>query len=364
MSYFTSEQVRKGHPDKIADYISDSILDAYLEQDKYSKVACETLVTKNTVVISGEITSIANVDIDKIVRECIYDLGYYYDDNGFKYDTVEIINKLHMQSPDILMGVENDGAGDQGIMFGYACDDTKEYMPLAISICNTIVDYLDNCKIRELMPDGKCQVTINEDDNTVDTIVISVQHKSDINTFYLRSKIIGELIPILENKYGKIFNDSKILFNPTGRFVIGGPDGDTGLTGRKIVCDSYGGYCPVGGGAFSGKDYTKVDRSAAYAARWLAKNVVASGMVHKCLIQLSYAIGVPEPVSIKVSTDRECYNKRIENCIKTNIDLSPRAIKERFGLDSPIYSKTSNGGHFGRDFTWERLDIKDLFKGI
>jgi S-adenosylmethionine synthetase len=384
---FTSESVSKGHPDKVADQISDAILDAYLTGDENSKVACEVLVTSNLVVVSGEINSKAIIDVDYIVRKVIKDIGYDYDGNEFKYDTCEILNKLHQQSPDINMGVDLEdgkiGAGDQGIMFGYAINETDSYMPLSIQISHDLLLELDNFRENNDMvfadyirPDSKSQVTIKYDINgnpTIDTILISTQHTQELVDSYeepmeiLKIFINDWVIKEVEKKYDyKLFKDYKLLVNPTGNFVVGGPAGDTGLTGRKIVVDQYGGRCPVGGGAFSGKDgNSKVDRSAAYASRWIAKNIVASGLAEECLIQLSYAIGMVNPISIYVETygTGKVDDIEIENFIKENYELTPKWISDKLNLTSPIYQKTAAYGHFGRDiFSWEKLNLVENIK--
>jgi len=384
---FTSESVSKGHPDKVSDQISDAILDEFLKKDKKSKVACEVLTTSNLVVVSGEINSKIEVDVEKIVRNVIKDIGYDYDGNNFKFDTVEIINKLHQQSPDINQGVElkdgEIGAGDQGIMFGYAVNETKSFMPLSIDLSHEILLQLDKLrnsnhpKSKYLRPDSKSQVTVEYFGNKpvkIDTILVSTQHSQKLVDDFekpidvLKELIDSEVISKIKEKYdSKLFNNYKLLINPTGNFVVGGPDGDTGLTGRKIVVDQYGGKCAVGGGAFSGKDPSKVDRSAAYAARWIAKNIVASELAEECLVQLSYAIGIPEPVSIYVDT----YNTgkiddlKIEEFIKNEFPLSPKWIIEQLNLTEINYYPSASYGHFGRNiFPWEKLNLIDKFKNL
>jgi S-adenosylmethionine synthetase len=358
-------------------------LDAYLEKDENAKVACETLVTKNLVVVSGEINSKEKIDVEKVVRETIKEIGYTYENNGFKWDEVEIINKLHKQSNDINIGVDLDngetGSGDQGIMFGYAINESENYMPLTMDLSNIILKELKKLKendswvFENLRPDSKSQVSILYDENNkpqkIDTILISTQHSENVSLDEIKYFIKNTLIPNVIEKHGykDLYKDYKLLVNPTGRFVTGGPEGDTGLTGRKIVVDQYGGRCPVGGGAFSGKDGSKTDRSAAYAARWIAKNVVASGIAEECLIQLSYAIGVPEPVSIYVETygTGKIDDKIIEDFIKNNYKLTPKWISDKLDLKKPIYKKTASYGHFGRnEFNWEKLNLVEDFKKL
>jgi S-adenosylmethionine synthetase len=378
MSYlFTSESVSQGHPDKVADQISDAILDAYLEQDPDSRVACETLVTTGTVVVAGEITSKAVVDIPFVVRKTIRSIGYSDPGLGFDADSVGIHVILDKQSPDISQGVtvgqglhKEQGAGDQGIMFGYASNETKTYMPLAIHLAHRLVEELTIAREKKLLPylrpDAKSQVTVEYDGLKpvrVHTVVISTQHAPEVKHATIKKdvieKIIKKVIParLLDNK--TIYH-----INPTGRFVIGGPHGDTGLTGRKIIVDTYGGYGAHGGGAFSGKDPSKVDRSAAYAARHIAKNLVASGLATHALIQLSYAIGVAQPLSIHVNTfgTGSIPDETLSSIISKTFDLRPAAIIESLQLKRPIYRETARNGHFGRelaDFTWEKIDKVD-----
>lgn len=387
MSYlFTSESVSAGHPDKVCDQISDAILDSILEKDPTARVACETLVTTGQVVISGEITTSAYVDFQKVVRDTIKEIGYTSADFKFDAESCGIMSSIHSQSPDIARGANKGGAGDQGMMFGYANNETKEFMPAPIMYAHKLIEKLTqlrkskNNPMHYIRPDAKSQVTIEYEDDRktirrVDTIVISTQHdpapegfsneewqdliKSDIKKFVIEKVIPKEL---MDEKV-------KIHVNPTGNFEIGGPHGDTGLTGRKIIVDTYGGRAPHGGGAFSGKDPTKVDRSAAYAARHLAKNIVAAGLADECLIQVAYAIGVAKPVSINVNTfgTGKVEDKKISNFIKSNIDLTPNGIIKRLKLRRPIYKKTAALGHFGRndkDFTWEALDLVSKFKNI
>jgi len=382
-NYFTSESVGIGHPDKVCDRISDSILDECLKQDPNSRVAVETLVTTQKVVVAGEITTNAKLDYEKIIRDTIKEIGYTEEELGFDYKNANVEILLHSQSPDISQGVsegeglfKEQGAGDQGIMFGYATNETENYMPLAINLANKIVEKAKEMRERKIMnylnPDCKSQVTIEYDENgqakRIDTIVFSTHHKEDVSLEQIREEVIENIIEPLCDKM--IDGDTKILINPTGRFVVGGPTGDTGVTGRKIIVDSYGGYSRHGGGAFSGKDPSKVDRSAAYAARWVAKNVVAAGLSDKCEVQVSYAIGYPKPTSIFVETfgKEKIEKEKIEQAIKEIFDLSPKGINVALELKKPIYKKTSFGGHFGQEakdefFTWERLDkVEELKK--
>jgi len=374
---FTSESVSEGHPDKICDQISDLVVDLYMKADKNSRVACETLATTNRVILSGEVKinqnhqEVNNEIIDQKIREKIKDIGYEQD--GFHWENIEIENYLHNQSQDISQGVDSSetlGAGDQGIMFGYACSETDYLMPAPIHYSHKILQNLSNYRKNNdsfFGPDSKSQVSMQYEDNkpkNISSIVVSTQHSEGVKNEQIRKKviqIIEESIPV------KILPKSEnILINPTGRFVIGGPDGDTGLTGRKIIVDTYGGSAPHGGGAFSGKDYTKVDRSAAYIARYIAKNVVATKLAKKCLLQLSYAIGVAKPISIylKTDSDSDLNIKKIINIIKNHVDLSPNGIKTHLKLDQPIYEATSSYGHFGREYTpktgsfsWEKTDL-------
>jgi S-adenosylmethionine synthetase len=365
--FFTSESVTEGHPDKLCDYISDSILDAYLEQDENSRVACETVASKGEVIVTGEITSKAeNIDIEKIVRQAICEVGYNDAETGIDYETCKVHVNICKQSPDIALGTNDEigGAGDQGMMFGYACDETEEYMPLAISVAHKLAKRLTEVRkqniIHGLKPDGKTQVTVeynNEGPTRIDTIVISAQHSDTKDLEELKKEIIKEVIDkvipsnLLDEK-------AKYYINPTGRFVIGGPLGDSGLTGRKIIVDTYGGYSRHGGGAFSGKDATKVDRSATYMARHLAKNIVANGYARKCEIQLSYAIGIAEPVSIFIETfgTATIPEEEIMKKIKAKFNLTPKEIIKYLGLKAPIYKQTTNYGHFGKEnMPWEKI---------
>ena len=374
---FTSESVTEGHPDKLCDLISDAILDECLRQDKNSRVACETVAGKGTIFITGEITTNAKFDTEKIVRQAIKSIGYFGEDVDLDYKTCKIIVNLSKQSPDIAMGVdqsledkegdnvESEGAGDQGLMFGFACNENRAYMPTPIYLAHKLAKKLQEVRINKeisyLGPDGKTQVTVEYDENDkpkrIDTIVISTQHKPNIKLEQLRKdikeKVIETTIPqrLLDKK-------TKFYINPTGRFVIGGPLGDSGLTGRKIIVDTYGGYAHHGGGAFSGKDPTKVDRSASYMARYIAKNVVANGYADKCEIQLAYAIGVAKPVSILVNTfgTNKIPEEEIQEKIAKSFDLTPRGIINTLKLREPIYTQTTNYGHFGKkDLPWEQI---------
>ena len=373
--YFTSESVCEGHPDKLCDLISDSILDAYLEKDKSSRVGCEVVAGKDTIFVTGEITSKAHVDIEKVVRNTIKKIGYFGKGIDIDYKTCDVIINISKQSVDIALGVDRSledkngeevcsfGAGDQGIMFGYASDETDEYMPLAISLAHKLTKRISyvrkNNIIDGLGPDGKAQVTIEYDGDKptrIDTIVISVQHSSSINLSILKEKIVSLVIE--EVVPNNLLNNTKYLINPTGRFIIGGPLGDSGLTGRKIIVDTYGGYARHGGGAFSGKDATKVDRSASYMARHIAKNIVANGYARRCEIQLSYAIGVARPISIFVDTfgTESISNEEIIDKINDNFDLTPKGIIDYLDLQRPIYKLTTNYGHFGKEeLPWERI---------
>ena len=380
---FTSESVSEGHPDKVCDRISDMVVDSYLSKDPYSRVACETLTTTNKVVLAGEIRGpeIKKEEIIEKVRKCIKEIGY--DQEGFSWkEQTSVESNLHAQSTDIAMGVDSkdnkdEGAGDQGIMFGYACKETEDLMPAPIFYSHKILRLMaedrKTGKLVGIEPDSKSQVTMKYENFKpikVTSVVISTQHSKEINQDKVKELIKPYINKAIPNDLLTDLKDKEIYINPTGQFIIGGPDGDTGLTGRKIIVDTYGGAAPHGGGAFSGKDPTKVDRSAAYASRYLAKNIVASGLTDKCLIQLSYAIGVSKPLSIYIKLDEKDQNKvkDVEKIIKNNFDLSPRGIREMLGLNKPIYEITSSYGHFGRkptakgEFSWEKTDKSALFK--
>jgi S-adenosylmethionine synthetase len=364
---FTSESVTEGHPDKIADQISDSILDAILTEDPTSRVACETLVTTGLAIVAGEITTKAVVDYQQVVRATITEVGYTRGKFGFDAETCAVLSSIHSQSPDIAMGVDTGGAGDQGLMFGFACTETEELMPMPIMLAHKLVKGL-SCLRRDgtldyLRPDGKSQVTIEYDGNKpvrVDAVVVSSQHSPLVTNDTMREditeKIVKRVIPA-----EMMDKNTKIYVNPTGRFVVGGPHGDAGVTGRKIIVDTYGGAAPHGGGAFSGKDPTKVDRSACYMARYVAKNVVAAGIAERALVQVAYAIGVAEPVSVMVHTEGtgRVPEERITEIVRAHFKLTPRGIMDELQLRRPIYKKTAAFGHFGRtepEFTWERTD--------
>ena len=379
---FTSESVSEGHPDKLCDIISDTVLDLYLSKFNESRVACETLATTNRLILSGEVRGpdIQSSEIEALVREQIKNIGY--DQDGFHYNKLQFFNYLHKQSDDIALGVDSkgvdkeEGAGDQGIMFGYACDETPELMPAPIIFSHKILaklsEYRKSKKTSGLGPDSKSQVSVKYENNKpvgVSSIVVSTQHDEKLEQDDVK-KIVN---PIIKESLPKEWELPKNFYvNPTGRFVIGGPDGDTGLTGRKIIVDTYGGAAPHGGGAFSGKDPTKVDRSAAYVSRYLAKNIVASGLTNKCLIQLSYAIGVSQPLSIYLNLFKKDDNleKELISIIRKNIDLSPKGIRKLLKLNNPIFKQTASYGHFGRSpdskgsFTWESINLVDLFKNI
>ena len=370
---FTSESVTEGHPDKIADQISDSVLDTILAQDPTARVACETLVTTGLAIIAGEITTNCTFDFQKVVRDTITDVGYTKSEYGYDADTCAVLSSIHGQSPDIARGVDPGGAGDQGLMFGYACTETDELMPLPIMLAHKLVKGL-SCARRDglleyLRPDGKSQVSVEYDKGRpvrVDTVVVSTQHSDLVSNDTLRAdvtqKIVRSVIP------GEMMDsNTRVLINPTGRFVVGGPHGDAGVTGRKIIVDTYGGAAPHGGGAFSGKDPTKVDRSACYMARYVAKNVVAAGLADKCLVQLAYAIGVAEPVSVLVDTSGtgKVDDERLGEIVRGHFKLTPKGIIETLNLRRPIYKKTAAFGHFGRtepEFTWERTDKADAMR--
>lgn len=371
---FTSESVSEGHPDKVCDQVSDAVLDAMLADDPNSRVACECYATTGMILVGGEITTETYVDLQTLVRGVIRDIGYTSGDYRFEANSVAVINVINHQSPDIWLGVKEGGAGDQGMMFGYACTETEELMPAPIMFAHKLVKELARLRkfnsLTYLRPDAKSQVTLEYSDSgeilRADTIVISTQHDEGIPQEKIKEDIIEKLIKkVIPAEY--LDENTKFYVNPTGNFVIGGPHGDTGLTGRKIIVDTYGGRAPHGGGAFSGKDPTKVDRSGAYAARHLAKNIVAAGLAKEVTIQISYAIGIAQPVSIRVDTHgtSEIPNKVISNFILKEIDLTPRGIIDRFNLRRPIYRQTSVYGHFGRpEFPWEKLDLVDLFKKL
>ncbi len=364
---FTSESVTEGHPDKIADQISDGILDAILTHDTVARVACETLVTTGLAIVAGEITTNCYVDFQKVVRDVIREVGYTRAKYGFDYETCAVLSSIHEQSRDIGQGVDTGGAGDQGLMFGFACTQTTELMPLPIMLAHKLVRGMSELRrdgtLPYLRPDGKSQVTVEyEGDKPVriDTVVMSTQHSPSVTQDTIREdfieRVISKVIPaeMMDKK-------TKIYVNPTGRFVIGGPHGDAGVTGRKIIVDTYGGYAPHGGGAFSGKDPTKVDRSACYMARYIAKNVVAAGLAEKALVQLAYAIGVAEPVSVLVDTGNsgKIDDEKMTELVRAHFKLTPRGIMDTLDLRRPIYRKTAAFGHFGRtepEFTWERTD--------
>ena len=374
--FFTSESVSEGHPDKVSDAISDGILDAIYEHDPQARVACETFVTTGLVLVGGEITTKTYIDVPAVVRKTVENIGYTKADYKFDSESCSVLNAIHSQSPDIAMGVDTGGAGDQGIMFGYACDQTPELMPMPIMYAHKLVKRLADIRKKNnklmpyLRPDSKSQVTIEYDNNgkplRVDAVVISTQHDGDAKQSKIKSDVIKHVIKkVIPAKY--LDNDTKYFVNPTGRFEIGGPHGDSGLTGRKIIVDTYGGWAPHGGGAFSGKDPSKVDRSATYAARHIAKNVVAAKLAKECLVQVSYAIGVAQPISVFVDTKGTGVipDSKISKMIQKEVDLTPKGIISRLKLRRPIYQKTSAYGHFGRndkDFTWEHLDLVPTFK--
>jgi S-adenosylmethionine synthetase len=376
--FFTSESVSEGHPDKVCDQISDAILDDILAYDKYARVACETFCATGLVLVGGEITTKHYVDVQKVVRDVVKDIGYTKGDYRFDHHSINVMSAINKQSPDIAMGVDKGGAGDQGMMFGYANNETKELMPMAIMYAHKLVKKLSDIRKKNLKlmpylrPDAKSQVTVEYDNNRkpkrIDAVVISTQHDPGVTQKKIRQDVIKHVIKkvipahLLDKK-------TKYFVNPTGRFEIGGPHGDSGLTGRKIIVDTYGGSAPHGGGAFSGKDPSKVDRSATYAARHLAKNIVAAKLADECLIQVSYAIGVKEPISIFVDTKGtgKLPDEKISKYIRKEVDMTPKGIINRLNLRRPIFRKTSNYGHFGRmlpEFTWEKLDLVGKLKKI
>jgi S-adenosylmethionine synthetase len=364
---FTSESVTEGHPDKIADQISDSILDAILAKDPLSRVACETLVTTGLAIVAGEITTSAVIDYQDVVRSTIKNVGYDRGKYGYDAETCAVLSSIHSQSPDIAMGVDTGGAGDQGLMFGFACRETEELMPLPIMLAHKLVKGLSCLRrdgtLKYLRPDGKSQVTVEYEGTKpvrVDAVVVSSQHSPDVTQEQMRTDVIEKIVtPVIPA--AMMDKDTKVYVNPTGRFVVGGPHGDAGVTGRKIIVDTYGGAAPHGGGAFSGKDPTKVDRSACYMARYIAKNVVAAGLADRALVQLAYAIGVADPVSVMVRTEGtgRIPEAQITDLVRGHFKLTPRGIMEQLNLRRPIYAKTAAFGHFGRtepEFTWERTD--------
>ena len=361
---FTSESVTEGHPDKICDLISDRILDECLKQDKNSRVAIETFASRNKITIAGQITTNAKIDVEKIARETLKEIGYDNENTDIDYRTCKIDINITKQSNDIAIGVDTGGAGDQGIMFGYACNETENYMPFAIEMAHRLAKRLETVRKEKILPylrpDGKTQVTVQYENGipkNIDTIIVSTQHLKDVNIEDLRKDVKKHVKnKVIENKY--ITNETKIYINPTGRFVIGGPLGDTGLTGRKIIVDTYGGYAHHGGGAFSGKDATKVDRSAAYMLRHIAKNIVSNNLADKCEIQIAYSIGIAEPVSIYIDTfeTNKIPEKEIIEKIKNKFDLTPNGIIQYLKLQQPIYSLTTNYGHFGKtELEWEKI---------
>ena len=370
---FTSESVTEGHPDKIADQVSDAVLDAVLAQDPTGRVACETLLTTGLIVLAGEITTHCTGDFAAVARDTVREIGYTRAKYGFDADTCAVVSTLHGQSPDIAMGVDPGGAGDQGLMFGYACLETTELMPLPIILSHRLVRALSEARrsgqLAYLRPDGKSQVTVEYDGDTpvrIDAVVVSSQHSEDVSIVQIRQDITDELVKkVIPNNL--LDKNTKIYINPTGRFVTGGPHGDSGLTGRKIIVDTYGGMAPHGGGAFSGKDPTKVDRSASYMARYIAKNCVAAGLADRVQVQLAYAIGVADPVSVLVETfgTGKVEEQKISTLVREHFELTPRRIIKSLDLRRPIYRKTAAFGHFGRtepEFTWEYTDKADVLR--
>jgi S-adenosylmethionine synthetase len=371
---FTSESVTEGHPDKISDQVSDAILDAIIAEDPTCRVACETLVTTGLAFVAGEITTDVYVEIPDIVRETIKDIGYTRAKYGFDYETCSVITSIHSQSPDIAMGVDTGGAGDQGLMFGYATNETPEFMPTPITLAHKLTRRLSEARRKDILPylrpDGKSQVTVEYKDGKplrVDTVVVSAQHSPDITLKEIREDVIEKVIkPVIPKE---MLDEERITYhvNPTGRFVVGGPQGDTGVTGRKIIVDTYGGVGSHGGGAFSGKDPSKVDRSASYMARYIAKNLVAAGIADKCEVQLAYAIGVADPVSVLVDTfgTGKIPQQKIGKLVREHFPMTPKGIIDHLKLRRPIYRKTAAYGHFGRsepEFTWERTDLAEKLK--